>query len=214
MAARAGRGRYYPFGSVVRAAPRAPMPRTFSTQLKYHCTQTLDIVTSEVPVFFLMNANSLYSPEYAGAGHQPMGFDQLAAIYTAYCVTSSKIIVTFTINQPTYFVQPYRCGITSAGEDVTTNDVDVATEQHNTKSLAISNVPTTITHTFFPQRDFAVRNPLDDDTLTALTGANPSKLWIFNVWCAPTGTPVTDVIADITVVYNATFTEPKELSLS
>lgn len=39
--------------------------------------------------------NSLYDPNTTGTGHQPMGFDQLAAIYGRYLVTGAKITTTF-----------------------------------------------------------------------------------------------------------------------
>lgn len=43
-----------------------------------------------------MNLNSLFDPDSTGAGHQPIGFDQLMAIYAKYKVTNTKVELTWT----------------------------------------------------------------------------------------------------------------------
>jgi hypothetical protein len=40
--------------------------------------------------------NSLFDPDFTFAGHQPYGFDQLAAIYNSYLVTAVTVDMTFT----------------------------------------------------------------------------------------------------------------------
>lgn len=40
--------------------------------------------------------NSLYDPDFTGAGHQPYGYDQMIALYTKYLVSGVKVEVILT----------------------------------------------------------------------------------------------------------------------
>ncbi len=40
--------------------------------------------------------NSLYDPDYSAGGHQPYGFDQMAAFYNKYLVTKALVEITLT----------------------------------------------------------------------------------------------------------------------
>lgn len=42
----------------------------------------------------VFRANDLYDPNYTASGHQPMGFDELCAMYNHFTVVGSKIDVT------------------------------------------------------------------------------------------------------------------------
>jgi len=46
--------------------------------------------------------NSIYDPNYTGAGHQPMGRDQYAQFYAKYIVRGCKYVVTFSNTNPAY----------------------------------------------------------------------------------------------------------------
>jgi hypothetical protein len=50
----------------------------------------------------IMNLNSLFDPNRTGTGHQPYGFDQLAALYNRYRVLSTRWRVTFGSQSGTY----------------------------------------------------------------------------------------------------------------
>lgn len=42
-----------------------------------------------------LNLNGLYDPDSTGAGHQPLGFDQMLAFFKHYCVVGCKVTATF-----------------------------------------------------------------------------------------------------------------------
>jgi len=44
---------------------------------------------------YVFSVNGMYDPDISGLGHQPMGFDQLMALYEHYTVTSCKITASF-----------------------------------------------------------------------------------------------------------------------
>lgn len=43
-----------------------------------------------------MRLNSLFDPDLTGVGHQPYGYDQMAALYNVYKVTRVQVELTFT----------------------------------------------------------------------------------------------------------------------
>lgn len=63
----------------------APIAPRFITKLKY-ADEVQFSTTTGVPVYQNWNINSVFDPDRTGTGHQPMGFDQLSAIYDRYRV--------------------------------------------------------------------------------------------------------------------------------
>lgn len=61
-----------------------PIPQRYITKLKYSQVLSTDSVLGS----YKMNLNSLFDPDFSGGGHQPYGFDQLAALYNRYRVIS------------------------------------------------------------------------------------------------------------------------------
>ena len=80
-----------------KALPLGGFPDRHVARLKYCDFVTLNATASgsAVPLIHHFRANSLYDPDQSSSGHQPRGFDELAAIYDHYCVIGSKIKVSF-----------------------------------------------------------------------------------------------------------------------
>ncbi len=66
----------------------------FYATLRYSLCQT-DAAASGTAINQVMNLNSLFDPDRSGVGHQPYGFDQLAALYARYRVLKTKWEITF-----------------------------------------------------------------------------------------------------------------------
>lgn len=96
-------------GRVVRARPgyaakrfrlyRNPLNRAqLSTCLQYQTNISLNPTTGAIGSggsnLWTFAANGLYDPDITGVGHQPMYFDNFAAVYNRYRVNFSKITVT------------------------------------------------------------------------------------------------------------------------
>lgn len=62
------------------------------TRMKYSEEFTLSTLPTTIGVQ-QFRLNSVYDPNYTGAGHQPYGFDQLAALYLRYRVFATKWVI-------------------------------------------------------------------------------------------------------------------------
>lgn len=68
-----------PTGLVNRALH--PIPQRYITKMKYS-----EFISTNANGNYAFNLNSIYDPNRTGVGHQPYGFDQLAALYNRYRV--------------------------------------------------------------------------------------------------------------------------------
>lgn len=84
-APRRNKSKYYSTSSMPRTL-RAP---ALFTKMKY-CAQ-ISITTASVPIIHVFRGNGMFDPDFTGAGHQPMGFDQYAMLYNKWIVYGSSI---------------------------------------------------------------------------------------------------------------------------
>lgn len=71
----------------------AGFPQEYKTTLRYKEAINLDPTAGQFKTY-VYRANGLYDPNYTGTGHQPMGYDNLATLYSHYCVTKSRMKFT------------------------------------------------------------------------------------------------------------------------
>lgn len=83
---------YRRFNKSKTSIGRSFMPGRKSARLVY-CSDALGATTTVAIQWHDFAANGMYDPDITGVGHQPMGFDQLAAIYQRYRVNACKITV-------------------------------------------------------------------------------------------------------------------------
>lgn len=91
----------------IKSLPIA-FPNKYVCKVNYSEEFTLD--ASAVTAVQAFRANSCFDPNLTGIGHQPMGFDQLCALYTRFIVLGSKIRVT-AIDTNTAAVLPAYWGV-------------------------------------------------------------------------------------------------------
>lgn len=180
-------------------------------------------------------ANSCFDPNLTGGGHQPMGFDQMAAKYNHYQVLGSRIKIVSVA-----------AGITSAEGDspswVTVALRDNATQDYTnftalleskpygaTKKLYVSNYAPwnqspdkndqkVISAYYDPKRMFGLTKSTlnSEETLRALVTANPSEDAIYQVIAFPVATNGTrdGIHLLVEIDYTVKFSEPKSLAQS
>jgi hypothetical protein len=78
----------------LRALATVVPPETF-VQLKYVDQFVLNPASGTTDNY-VFRANSLFDPNYTGAGHQPYGYDQWATFYSSWCVYRTTLVFTCT----------------------------------------------------------------------------------------------------------------------
>ena len=107
------------------------LPRSFRTSLRYAETFSLTTgaagIVGTVQTMFL---NSLYDPNYTGTGHQPYGFDQLAAFFQQYIVHAARFqLITSTIGGTAEVCVAYQVFPTAGGVSIAGITSDAAAEK-------------------------------------------------------------------------------------
>ncbi len=103
----------------------AGFPQEYKTTLRYKEAINLDPTAGQFKTY-LYRANGLYDPNYTGTGHQPMGYDNLAAMYSHYCVTKSRMKLT----QITAPANPVCFGVLVSDQNGSSGPWPAVTEQN------------------------------------------------------------------------------------
>lgn len=188
-------------------------PRTRTT-LKY-CQQFSLSSSSGAMGTQVFRASSVYDPDYSGIGHQPMYFDQLAALYQHYIVHKSKIYIEGV---------PYDQTASSSstfllrGDDnasFITNDVATLMENRGTKYARVpiygeNQVLTRRLKTsYFKNKTF---KNFKNANLTAAVTTNPAEEWYFIVGLkTDDGATTTTLNCWVTIYYDVEFFELKDV---
>lgn len=208
--------------------PLGGFPEKHVCRLKYVSFVTLNnsALSSAVPLIHHIRANSLYDPDHSGVGHQPRGFDELAAIYDHYTVIGSKIKVSFENDVDNVNSAGQYCFLMLQDTNNTpTSLVDILEESDKNKmaykqrnTTSSRNVVLTKKYSPYkmfgiPKKDSLINNP----NLNAQTGSNPVEdaIYTFGVACSrTTSTDPAPVVCRVEVEYIALFTEKRPMNSS
>lgn len=192
-------------------------------RLRYCDLLTLDVAAAGGIVSDLFRANGPYDPYQPVGGHQPMGWDQMAAIYNHYVVLGAKIKCVFTP----------RTSDTGAAVIAGIDVVDDATfttatrttllEQKKARYLAAntsnSTRPVVITKKFSTKKFFNIKDVKDNVTrLGAPTSNLPTEEAFFRIFMMSADATAAhdpnpyDVF--VTLDYIILFGEPREFPAS
>jgi len=158
--------------------------------------------------------NSLYDPDITGVGHQPYGFDQMAALYSNYIVESASIQARFVTPGGT---ADLCCILALTGQypvSTTGITVDACAEKSGitTKTLsssgvnrtAIISVPRVPIHRSLGLTSSQYMNEIN--TYGAAVGSSPTVQSIVRVNVASyNGTAAEDATCQVTITYHAKF---------
>jgi len=179
---------------------------------------------------YFFAANGLYDPNITGAGHQPMGFDQMMLMYNHYTVVSSKITIEAN-NAGAYGLFP-AFGIYLSPD--TTNISDPARMMENglmvykrlsaiggngaTGAVYSRDLPALTlgcdVSSYFA-RDKKKRELVEDSQLSGTSAANPAELVYFGVYCFDyTAVAVVNINFIANMIFDVIFWEPKKLTSS
>lgn len=108
--------------SYITPSRNFPLPKEFVSNLRYVEAFSINPAIG-TPSTYTFAANGLYDPNITGAGHQPMGFDQMTALYNHYEVIGAKISMT-VVNSGT--VEGFNCGV-KLDDNGTLTNIDLNT---------------------------------------------------------------------------------------
>lgn len=203
---------------------KTPFPDGIIAKLRYTNAHTLSPSTTGSD-WVVYNANSVFSPENSGSGHQPMGFDQYALLYNHFIVLGAKVVVTFT---PQFSASAY----VAAGKDIwavvglrdTATLVTTMTRNMEMPQTRWKHVPAAsardkvvISKKFSAKRFFNVSDVKDKDDIGADVTSNPTDVACFHIGVGPmitaSATPLA-ISCTVNIQYIVLFREPKNLTQS
>jgi len=187
--------------------PRWGFPTRLAMRHKYSELVASTSTTGSLATY-VFNANGMYDPNTTAAGHQPMYFDELAAIYDHYTVVSSFIKITITTGSSN--ASPAQCVLALDDDTTGTGNVNYAAEGNRSVVKTIgqsANQPLILT-SYWSAKSFGP-NPLDNDNLQGSSAANPTEAshWILYINSLNGQTTACNVGCEIW--YNAVWDELK-----
>lgn len=194
------------------------LPMSKFARLRYTEAIVLDPGVGGLVSKYHFRANSLYDPNSAGTGHQPMTFDQIATFYNHYVVTGAKMTLKAYSTDPTTAV-PNILGIMLNDDNTTPAEFSEVIEQRKCRYTIVSPAQkvATLTSTFSAKKFFNVSDIKDNyDRLGASVDTNPTEGAFFTIFALPmnssTDTAAFNVL--VTIDYIAHFSEPKDIQAS
>lgn len=156
-----------------------PVPARFITKMKY--AEAVTVSTPGLGIY-KWNLNSLWDPNRTGIGHQPYGFDSLAALYNRYRVISCKYVLSAISNDANV---AYACLPANDTATVITN-VSEARENPRAK-FAVQNPGGTLKvlkgNVYLPALTGRTKTQyMSADSYQATTDASPTELMVLNVF--------------------------------
>lgn len=135
---------------------------------------------------YLFSCNGMYDPNFSGGGHQPMYFDQFAALYDQYVVIGSKINVKVTFHGNTQYAANVGIYI---NDDTTQTPTDLnSLVEHSSasyKMLAPQNTKvTTLSKTWSAKKIFG-KGVMSNNSLQGNATSNPSEQSFYNIFVQP-----------------------------
>jgi len=189
------------------SVPRWGFPTRLAMRHKYAELTVLTSTTGSLATY-VVSANSMYDPNVTAAGHQPMYFDELAAIYDHYTVVSSYCKITITTGSSSNAAAQI---VLALDDDATgTGNINYAAEGNRSVVKTIANAanqPVILTSAW-SAKSFGP-NPLDNDNLQGSSAASPTEVSNWILYLNSLNGATTAVNLGIEIWYNAVWDELK-----
>lgn len=200
----------YLYGGANLFGPRLKTRMTWSYNTNLQSTTTN--IANLVGTYRL---NSLYDPDSAVGGSQPLGFDALTSIYSKYRVTGALVKVTYTNPSADGVFVGVRIRSGASGES------GISGLSHNYVQSLKNNWMRCMNNSGSQVSVFKQYVPMnvpwgktkqqlyDDDEFAASIGGNPAREVFMEPYMIPTVGSTDSVYVSMQVTYFVTFSEPK-----
>jgi hypothetical protein len=177
-----------------------------------------------LPNSYLFVGNSVFDPDFSGTGSQPLGFDQLAGLYSRYRVLGSTITVDMmTPSAGTNQSASINAVVCATNQSTGFTQVDPAAAQPVAVRRVFWGVNPAgpkggrfvLTAMTSDMHGIPASGVLVDDELSATTAANPAQLWYWQIVTeAVDRATTTSVTCEVTIDYLVDFYEFVQGNLS
>jgi hypothetical protein len=155
--------------------------------------------------------NGMFDPDTTGGGHQPLGFDQYMAMYTGFCVISTRVTVDFAANGATV---PTLVGISGLPGTTSYSSVTGLVESGSAYKLmpSATSVPITLTAVYDLRKMFGIDDFADEPDYWGNSAGNPFQIAGCRVWARDIlGTSTVNLTAFVVMDFDCFFMKPTAL---
>jgi len=191
----------------------------FRTTLKYSDVQVQATTVGAGFVTHVLQPNSVYDPDVTGTGHQPLRFDQLAAMFNQYRVRSARIRAVYSVGDvstTTSAIGPWRCTLTKSKTNSTlpglgSDPYTAAEMEGSTSNILTTQTPVTLYNTY-TWKELGINNI--EEANTAVT-ASPAIAfyWISSVYNQG-NVAATNILFNFDIEFDCEFVNPKTIATS
>lgn len=191
----------------VRSLLQVGVPEEMTIKLVYHDSYT-HTHTSGAIQLWEFRANSVYDPDYTYTGHQPTGFDEMAALYQRYLVTGCKIEVEASPLSSSGSSVPIVVAILPRLEQNSITDINTVVENPKAISTVVTgNVADANQHYHLSKyinvaKLFGVKSVQDDLDYSSVVTSNPTAVAFYSLYSNSANGSSTSIVAlTVTLTY-------------
>lgn len=204
--------------TLLKTTPLYPVSKMQYGQLYYDYYKSMTYVAGS-NAGRVFSANGAYDPDISGLGHQPMGFDQMMAVYEQFVVLRSHIKVTFISASDATRVAIYLSPDTTLlgpaplmENGLLKTEIVCGTTDSGTHRMKTIELTCDIPKYFGKTRDEIIADP----QMYGTVAANPGEQVYFNIaaWDPFSSSTEGSIFYDVTISYDIYYWEPKKLGSS
>jgi len=200
--------------------PQAGFPLKNRTLLRYNETVAINPGAGGALGTYQWRANDVFDPNLTGAGHQPLGRDIFAQLYSHYVVLHSRLTLT-AMTMDAAVSTPVGVGVylTDPGQAIAGNTAEALIEQGNSAyDLVSSLITSSNTHIvklvcdFDAKKWFGVNDVVDNINIGGETNGHPQDVCAFTVFVQDMtrSLDVGNVWVNVNIEYDTLFSDPIE----
>lgn len=191
------------------------VPDRIRTKLNYQERITISASTGTLGSH-IFRLNSLYDTNQSGSGNQPVGYDQLSALYQKYRVHGVKVKLRAVSQGTTNATSMYDLAMVPQLESPSWSNIEDATGNPYRKwtMSGNSNTRPTVLSAYFPIAKLFGES-LADDSYASGVGSDPANVaFLYILAQSVDRSSTTSVIIDVSLTFYCDFFQRQSLSLS
>lgn len=203
-----------------RISSKLGLPESKLVRMRYVEFIQLDAGVG-TPAYDTFSATSCFDPYVGAGGHQPLGFDEMSSWYDNYQVMGAKCTANARVYATNVSDAVWLVCQTSNDTTAPASNINQYIEQKDVRYTFLTSATGSknigrVSTTYSPRKQFAIKDPKDDQHLRAITTTSPAKNAYFQIIVGadnPADNPTTVGIR-VVIDYLVLFTGRKHLAQS